>query len=284
MRSLMERVDHFCYTHPRFGIRNLMLYIVIANAVIWLFGMMDTTGILQNALRFSSPEVFSKGQIWRLLTFVLLPDPSMDGFFFLIALYFYYWIGSTLEKYWGVGKFTIFYLMGMFFTMLYCTLIWLILKVDVGAYSTYINLSMFLAFATLFPDTTVLLFFIIPVKMKWLGIISAALFILPLFFSAFPMNLLPLIALLNYLIFCGGWLFDFFRPARLKQEQNTINFRKAAKKYNKQQAKKQYNRKCDVCGRTDTDFPDLEFRFCSKCAGYHCFCIDHINSHVHFKE
>ena len=84
--------------------------------------------------------------------------------------------------------------------------------------------------------------------------------------------------------FCGGWLFDYIRPSRIKQKSKTINFKKAAKQYNKEQAKKPYKRKCDVCGRTDTDFPDLEFRFCSQCAGYHCFCIDHINSHIHFKE
>ena len=288
MKSLMQRIDRFCYTHPGFGIRNLMLYIVIANAVIWLFGMMDTTGILEGALSFSAAAVFTKGQIWRLVTFVLVPDPSMQGLFFLLALYFYYFIGRTLEAQWGPGKFTIYYAMGMVFTILYSTLVWAFAGVDMYISATYINLSMFLCFATLYPDMTVLLFFIIPVKMKWLGIIDAAFFALSIIMSLIGggglLSFLPLVALLNYLVFCGGWLFDLISPRRVRQKQNTINFKKAARKYNKEQAKKPYTRKCDVCGRTDADFPELEFRFCSKCAGYHCFCIDHINSHVHFKE
>lgn len=284
MKSLMRKIDRYCITHPNFGISNLMLYIVIANAVIWLFGMMDSTGTLTRFLSFNAEAVFTRGQIWRLLTFVLVPDPNMGGLFFLVALYFYYWMGSTLERYWGKGKFTIYYAMGIVLTMLYGVLIWITTGLSISVYTTYINLSMLLAFATLFPDTTVLLLFIIPIKMKWFGVISAALFILPLFFTSFPMNLIPLVALLNYLIFCGGWLFDLISPQRIKQKNNTINFKKAAKKYNKEQAKRPYTRKCDVCGKTDTDFPDLEFRFCSKCAGYHCFCIDHINSHIHFKE
>ena len=81
MRGLVRRIDRFCLTHPKFGIQNLMLYIVIANAVIWLFGMMDTTGLLESLLCFSAEAVFTKGQIWRLITFVLVPDPSMRGLF-----------------------------------------------------------------------------------------------------------------------------------------------------------------------------------------------------------
>ena len=288
MRGLVRRIDRFCLTHPKFGIQNLMLYIVIANAVIWLFGMMDTTGLLESLLCFSAEAVFTKGQIWRLVTFVLVPDPSMRGLFFLIALYFYYFIGSTLERYWGTGKFTIYYLTGMLFNILYGTIIWLATGLDAYITATYINLAMFLTFATVYPDMTVLLFFIIPIKMKWLGIIDAAFFalsvILMLINGMGLLSFVPIVAIFNYLIFCGSWLFDYFRPARVKQKKNTIDFKKAAKKYNKEQAKKPYTRKCEVCGRTDADYPELEFRFCSKCAGYHCFCIDHINSHIHFKE
>ncbi len=282
MKSLMRRIDRFCITHPRFGIKNLMLYIVLGNAIVWLFGAMDRNNILVSLLCFSAEGIFTKFQIWRLVTFVLVPEQG--GFFLLLALYFYYWIGSTLENQWGAGKFTIYYLSGMVFNILYGTLLWLITGADFTISTTYINLSMFFAFATLFPDTVVLLFFIIPIKMKWLAYFDAALFLYGVLSNPFPINLLPIVAVLNYLLFCGGWLFDFLRPARVKQKKKTIDFKKAAQKYNKEQAKKPYTRKCEVCGKTDTQFPDLEFRFCSKCEGYHCFCIDHINSHVHFKE
>jgi len=283
MKSIMRRVDRFCITHPRFGIRNLMLYIVIGNAVVWLFGVVDTSGLMQQMLTFSAEAIFTQGQVWRLFTFVLVPGQS--GLWLLVALYFYYFIGKTLERQWGAGKFTIYYLSGMLFNILYGTLMWLITGNDISVIATYINLSMFFAFATLFPDMIVLLFFIIPIKIKWLAYFNAAIFALGVITATpFAAKFLPIVAILNYLVFCGGWLFDLLRPSRISQKQTTINFKKAAKKYAKEQASKPYTRKCEVCGRTDAEFPNLEFRFCSKCGGYHCFCEDHINSHIHFKE
>lgn len=282
MKSLMRRIDRFCIAHPRFGIKNLMLYIVIGNGLVWLFAMMDTNNVLTSALMFSAEDVFMRFQLWRLFTFALVP--SQYGLFFLISLYFYYFIGTTLERYWGPGKFTIYYFAGMVLNILYATLIWLITDLTVPADNSYLNLSMFFAFATLFPEVRVLLFFIIPIKMKWLGIANAVFFAISIIINTFPMNLLPIVAILNYFLFCGGWLLDLVRPEKVKQKKKTIDFKKAAKKYNKEQEKKPYTRKCEVCGRTDTEYPGLEFRFCSRCEGYHCFCIDHINSHVHFKQ
>lgn len=283
MKSIMRRVDRYCALHPSFGIKNLIMYIIIGNAVVWLFGMMDTTNTLRSILAFSAEAIFTKGQVWRLLTFILVPSGG-SGLLFFITLYFYYFIGNTLEQYWGKGKFTIYYLCGMLFNIIFGILAWLLTGKDVAVTTLYINLSMFFAFATLFPETRVLLFFIIPVKIKWLAYFDAALFLYAVIATPFPANLLPIVAILNYLLFCGGWLFDFIRPARFQQRQKTVDLKKAAKKYNQEQAKKPYTRKCEVCGRTDVSDPNLEFRFCSKCGGYHCFCIDHINSHVHFKE
>ena len=283
MKSLMRRIDRYCLTHPRFGIRNLMIYIISGNVLVWLFSMMDGSGTIVRLLSFSAELIFTKGQIWRLVTFIFLPI-TYSPIWLAFALYFYYWIGSTLEHHWGAGKFTIYYLCGMLFNILFGVLIRLITGHEVDMDAAYINLSMFFAFATIFPDTMILLFFIIPVKVKWLAYVDAALFALAVVINKFPVNLLPIIAVLNYFLFCGGWLFDTFRPARVQQRQKTINFKNAAKKYNREQAAKPYTRKCEVCGRTDRDYPNLEFRFCSKCGGYHCFCIDHINSHVHFKE
>jgi len=283
MKSIMRRIDRFCLLHPRFGINNLMLYIIIGNAIVFLFGTADKSKTFISMLQFSAEAIFTQGQIWRLVTFVLVPNAgSILGL--ALMLYFYYWIGSSLERHWGSGKFTIYYLCGMLVNILYGTLMWLVAGINFEINAMYINLSMFFAFATLFPDTMILLFFIIPVKIKWLAYFDAALFLYWVIIYPFPANLLPLVAVLNYFLFCGDWLFDMLRPSRIQQKQKTINFKQAAKKYNKEQESKPYTRKCEVCGRTDRTNPDLEFRFCSKCGGYHCFCIDHINSHVHFKE
>ncbi len=282
MRKLMRSVDRFCARHPHFGIQNLMIFIIVGNALVWLFSMMDTTGTLLGYLYFSPKDILH-GQVWRLVTFVLIPE-STSLLSFALSLYFYYFIGTTLERQWGQAKFTLYYISGVVFTIVYGFVIYFITGVNCGATATYINLSMFFSFATLFPETRVLLFFIIPIKIKWLAIVDAVFFVIAVLLNSFPMNLLPVVAVLNYLLFCGDWLFDYVRPARIKQRRCTVNFRREAQRINREQARRPYNRRCEVCGRTDTDYPGLEFRYCSKCAGYHCFCIDHINNHTHFTE
>ena len=282
MRKLMNRIERFCFQHPRFGIPNLMLVIAIGTIAVWVFMQMDTIGRIYQLLCMSGQAVLH-GQVWRILTFVFLPGES-NLIWFIISLYFYYWIGSSLEREWGTGKFTIYYLSGMLLTAIFGVLLSLLLGRDVVVNATYLNLSMFFAFATLFPDVQVLLFFIIPIKVKWLAYIDAALFLLAVITLPFPIDLLPVVAVLNYLVFCGDWLFDFLRPSRVRQRQKTVNFKREARRINREQNSKPYHHKCAVCGRTDADHPELEFRYCSRCAGYHCFCQDHINNHIHFTE
>lgn len=267
-----------------------MMFIVIGKLIAWLFCQMDRTGALYGMLYFD-PALFCRGQIWRLVSFALVPD-SDSLLWFAVALYFYYFIGSSLEQAWGAGKFTIYYFSGLLITALYSLVYYWISGMRVLVSSSYLNLSLFFAFATLWPEQRVLLFFFLPVKIKWLAWVDAALFgvtvVRYLIAGSLGLALVPIVAVGNYLIFCGEWLFDFFRPAsvrsRTRQKARTIQFKQAAKKVQREQAKAPYTRKCAVCGRTDRDYPDLEFRYCSRCAGYHCFCIDHINDHIHFTE
>ena len=279
MKSLMSKIDRFCYRHPRFGIPNLMLYVVIGNVIVWLFTWF-APGIL-NYLYFS-PYHILRGEVWRLVTFIIYPINT--GYLAIIAFYFYYMIGRTLEHQWGAGKFTIYFFTGILLTVLYGFAVYFIFRINMPVSADYIYFSMFFAFATMFPDAQVLLFFIIPIKMKWLGIVDAVFFLISIVSTPFPANLLPLVAVLNYLIFCGGWLFSLLSPARRQQRQNTVQFKNEVRRIQYEQKTKPYSRRCEVCGRTDADFPDLEFRYCSRCAGYHCFCIDHINDHQHFTE
>ncbi len=278
MRKLMNRIDRFCYTHPRFGIPRLMLYIVLANVAGWLILQMDTTGLAWSSLCFDAKAILH-GQVWRVVTFLFVSDFS-GLLWFAIAMYFYYWIGSELERQWGAGKFTIYYLSGWLLTVVFGLL------VGGGAEITgdFLNLSMFFAFATLWPETQVLLFFVIPVKVKWLAWVDAAYFVYILFAAVWPLKLLPVVAVLNYLVFCGDWLFDFFRPERIRQRKKTVDFHREAARIRREQAAKPYRHRCEVCGRTDADHPELEFRYCSRCAGYHCYCSDHISNHTHITE
>ena len=277
MRNPMNRIERFCYEHPDFGIRNLMMYISIANVAFWVLGAINRPFL--SYLSFDAAAILH-GQIWRLVTFMLYPPST--GLLAFIVFYFYYWIGSTLEQYWGSGQFTIYFFTGVILTVLYGFLIYFVTGNNVRLDSQYIYLSMFFSFAALFPDMQVLFMFLIPIKMKYLAIVDALFFALAVITSSFPENLLPVVAVLNFFLFCGGDLFNHVRPARASR--NTVNFRKESRRIRREQQSRLYTHKCAVCGRTDVDYPNLEFRYCSRCQGYHCFCIDHINNHIHFTE
>ena len=287
MKKIYDAVERFCARHPRFGIPNLMRYIVIGNALVYVLSLLSRNADAA-ALDFLSFNLSGllHGEVWRLVSFVFVPGYG-SPFALIIALYFYYWIGSTLEREWGTAKFTLYYVGGALLTVLGV----IITSLITGNYhltlagTGYVNLSMFLAFAFLFPDTRLLLFFFIPVKIKWLAWLDIAVFVIGIIQSLLVGSwlgaILPVVALLNFLVFIWPAIDAFARRQKYRHNPQTVNFKKAVRQ---QQQQRGYHHKCAVCGRTDTDYPDLQFRYCSKCAGYRCFCQDHIFSHVHFTE
>lgn len=281
MKKLNKRIDMFCYRHPRFGVPNLMLYIVIISLAVWLLSIMDPSKTLMSFFVFS-PERILKGEVWRLVSFIFVPQSL--SFWELLFFYFYYWIGNVLEKEWGTPRFNIFLISGVLLTAVYGFIIYFITKQSIAVTTYFIYLSMFFSFATLFPDVQVLFMFIIPIKVKWLAYLDAAFFLLSMLTQSFPFNLLPLVAVLNYLVFFGDDLFSSLRSNKARYNKTSVNFNREKQKIKYEQKNASYTKKCAVCGRTDTDYPDLEFRYCSRCAGYHCFCQDHINNHIHFTE
>lgn len=288
LNSLRRRIDRFCVLHPNFGIPNLMLYIVIGNIAFYFlstFSTMDGASFYY-ALCLSW-EGLKQGQIWRLLSFSFLPSDN-SAFFLLISCYFYYWIGSTLEREWGTAKFTIYYIGGLFLTVLGTILTSVLAGVDYFVFgAAYVNLAMFFAFAMLYPDAQVLFMFIIPLKIKWLAVVDACLFAFNIF-SALAMHswinaVLPLVALLNFFIFFAPEVKGFVRREKVRSKQ-AAHFHNTVRQTQREQQTQGYRHKCAVCGRTDISDPGLQFRYCSKCAGYHCFCADHIFNHVHFTD
>lgn len=299
-KSVDTWLDQFCRKHPGLGIPNLMLIVVAGTAFVYLLDMFSGGVSLSGLLSFSPYYIF-RGQIWRLITFVFVP---MNGnmLFLLISLYFYYFIGSSLEREWGSTKFTVFYAMGVLLNVIVGLLLYLPAAGIMGpaagylvtASMTYVNLSLFFAFATLYPDMQLLLFFILPVKVKWLAWIDAAIFawgILSSLTGVFSYGLvaladvfIPIIAILNYLLFFWSDIRDFLRmragQAKRQRSRQAVNFRQATRDA---QQSKGYLHKCAVCGKTDADYPDLEFRYCSKCNGYYCYCMEHIGNHVHIE-
>ena len=290
MKKLYDGVQRFCAAHPRFGIPNLMRVIVIGNVAVYVL-MLLTQANDANALSFLTFNLNAllHGEVWRLVTFVFVPAYS-SPFALLISLYFYYWIGSTLERQWGTAKFNLYYISGALLTVLGVVLASLITGNPylTAAGTGYVNLSMFFAFAFLFPDTTVLLFFILPVKMEWLAYLDGALFAFDIIKAIGAHNwagvVLPIVALLNFAVFIWPEVHYLKERAKYQNSRKTVQFRQAQQQQAKQAQQQGYRHKCAVCGRTDTDYPDLQFRYCSKCVGYHCFCQDHIFNHVHFTE
>lgn len=290
MKKLYDGVQRFCAAHPRFGIPNLMRVIVIGNVAVYVL-MLLTQANDANALSFLTFNLNAllHGEVWRLVTFVFVPAYS-SPFALLISLYFYYWIGSTLERQWGTAKFNLYYISGTLLTVLGVVLASLITGNPylTAAGTGYVNLSMFFAFAFLFPDTTVLLFFILPVRMKWLAYLDGALFAFDIIKAIGAHNwagvVLPIVALLNFAVFIWPEVHYLKERAKYQNSRKTVQFRQAQQQQTKQAQQQGYRHKCAVCGRTDTDYPDLQFRYCSKCVGYHCFCQDHIFNHVHFTE
>ena len=277
LQGFEKRVDRFLFKHPNFGIRNLMLYIVIGNAIIYLLSLMDSSGTLAYYLVFSADRLL-RGELWRIVTFVFVPRSS-GLLSMVLLLYFEYFIGRLLEQAWGKGKFTVYYLLGMLFTVLYALIARFVSGGDIWVDAMYINLSMFFVFATLWPENRVLLFFIIPIKVTWLAYAEAALFLISMIRNG---TLLPLIGLLNYFLFCGDELLSRLQPLLRRFVGKGAAYRREVKQAQRDARTLPYHYKCAVCGRTDADYPQLEFRYCSRCVGYHCFCEDHINSHVHF--
>ncbi len=292
MKKLNRAVDRFAYSHPNFGIPNLMMYVVAGNVVVYLLTVFAGYGAV-SFLTFDWRAI-THGEVWRLVTFIFFPEynPMLGVIGLMLFLYLYYMIGTTLEREWGTAKFSLYYISGVVLTVVTGAVIGLLAGTAHIAGAHYINLSMFFAFAVLYPDTQFLLFFFIPVKVKWLAWFDAAYFALQVLLSLLQGSLLgallPVIAILNFIVFFWTNITDEIAwrrgRARHQTSHQTIQFKAAARQQKKREEERGYRHKCAVCGRTDTEWPELEFRYCSRCQGYHCFCQDHIFTHTHFTE
>jgi len=255
-----------------FAIKNLTLYIVIGNAIVWLAGFVFTDNVFVSRLALSPDDVL-KGEVWRLFTFIFTNSVGSMPFFLFIELYFLYMIGSNLEASWGSFRLTLYYFIGFFFTVAISMLtgypVW-------GA--RYIHLSLFFAFAMLAPDMRILLFFFFPVKIKWLAWFSGAFlayeFVMAGSWVSRAFILAPMAA---FLLFFGRDITEGLRQNR----KAVISRREFDRRKNEGKIVKLWFHKCEVCGRTEVDAPKLDFRYCSKCEGDHEYCSDHISDHEH---
>ena len=294
MKNLRGKFERFCYKNRDKGIPNLMLYIAIGTAVVYLMSQMAGNYTLYNILCFSRTKIL-QGQVWRLFTYPLTYGAGNSNLLLVaISLFCYYSLGRAMENAWGTLRFNLFYLTGMLMMDIYCMIF------GGTASVTYLNLSLFLSYATMYPDAHFLLFFIIPIKAWIFALFDLAIVLLDLFTSPFPYNLFSVISLANYFLFFGkdvlnvipvSWRMNLrrlFRGGKRKTGGQTkakvIHFPNAGS-YEATVAtpKAPYTHRCTVCGRTDVSNPELEFRYCSKCNGYYCYCEEHISNHAHIQ-
>lgn len=191
MGNWLQRMN---YKFSRYAIENLMMYIVMGMGIV--FALDTFMGLNLYALLMFHWNSILSGQIWRLVTFIFLP-PNSSLIFILISLYFYYMLGSTLEYEWGSFKFNIYYLTGMIGTIIAGAL---------TGYATnqFLNMSLFFAFAILYPNYTILLFFIIPIKMKYLAIFNAVMYAFSFIQGSISTKVSIIFSLLNVILFFGG--------------------------------------------------------------------------------
>ena len=332
----MNFIDKLEKKFPRFGISYLMRYVISLNIVGAVIGLIDASGFLpvQIYADFLSLDFYKilHGQIWRLVTFILYPvyDFSSSSMFinlvwFAVWAFLYFQIGIALERNWGRFRFTLFYLGGIVFVIL-VTFVFFIVNCALSGVSVYgggqasmigylignsasleyLNQTLFLAYALMFPEVRFLIYFLIPVKAKWLAYVYLALmgfqFIMFIISGYYYGVVLILGALLNFVIFFVFGRGTLSMSGRMQQNQRRREFQRKMSGHDSGQYNSvrfgtgQFGRhtrpkevypggsarhKCAICGRTENDDPTLEFRYCSKCNGNYEYCSDHLFSHEH---
>ena len=287
MKDFIDRLER---KYGRFGIPNLTTYLIACYVIGYV-------------IIYVSPQVLSflnlnvtmilKGQIWRLVTWIIYPPSTGNFLLFVISIiFFYYPLGNSLERAIGSFRYTLFYATGMVLTIIGAFILHFI---GGGLYDMfasqifttyYICLSVFLAFAMLFPDMQILLWFVIPIKMKWMAIVYLAIMLYTsldyIRRGAWPMVIPIAASLINFALFyLGNKDVSRFRPREVKRRRE---FQQAMRPQGRPGAGGSgpiTKHKCAICGRTELDSPDLEFRFCSRCKGNYEYCQDHLFTHQH---
>lgn len=277
----------------KYAINNLPLILILCYGVGYIIKVINL-GFLDYLTL--NPYAIIHGQVWRILTWIIVPPNESNIFFVLIMLFFYYSIGTSLERTWGTFRYNVYMLSGILFTVLgafalmgYCNVFdstRLFIMTPEIYYSQvalffstyYINMSIFLAYAATFPNAMVLMFFIIPVKVKWLGIIYGVLIGIQFLGGSVYVKFAIIASLLNFLVF---WLTSLKSrgrsPIQMKRQQEF-------KRDYSRSSKVVTRHKCAICGRTEQDSPNMQFRFCSKCDGNYEYCELHLYTHTHVRN
>ena len=269
----------------RCAIPNLTVYLlagyVIGYGIIYLMPNMIGWLTLE-------PALILRGQVWRIISWVLIPPTTnLISLFFLVLLY--YSLGTALERTWGTFRYNVYIFSGILFTVIAVFILYGVFFFmygaevslsSIGLVSTnYITMSIFLAFAAIYPDMEVMLYFVLPIKMKWMAIVYAAMALYYFITGGIVSRVAIAASLLNFVIFfLSGRNMRRFGP---REQARKAKFKKQSRPHMTYAGGARH--RCAVCGRTELDDPNLEFRFCSKCRGNYEYCQDHLFTHEHVK-
>lgn len=261
MDRLLSRLER---RFGRFAIENLTLFIVGGMALVFVLAQISPEYVAALVLDLKRVRA---GEVWRLFTYLFLPT-TFQPLWFIFSLYMTYLIGTNLESEWGAFKYNVFYLMGMAGTTLAAYL-------TGGAQGNeYLNLSLFLAFATLFPEIEFRLYFILPVKVKWLGLLSAGFLVFSFVLGDWTTRGAIIAAVANYFLFFGGHLLQIVRGRHVRAVQ-------AARRASLSSVPPpRETRACAICGASEDDGADIRVCTCEKCGGKpRNLCLPHARSH-----
>ena len=265
--SLLTRLERAL---GRLAITDLSLYLVLGQALVLGFALLGGFDVERIMLR---PDAVLAGQVWRLATFFFVPPVtslSMTGAIFLaFGWYIFYLMGSALEHHWGVFRFNAFIFLGWLLTLA-------VSFITPAAYATngYVAATVFLAFAYLNPDFVMYIFFILPVKIKWLALLQWLGYAYLVAVGDLSTRLMVLASVGNFLCF-----FSHDIVLSLKSGRRRMAWQ--AQQFATERNDRDPRHRCHVCGKTDVSDPTLDFRYCSKCAGDECYCPEHIGQHEH---
>ena len=268
--------ERFCHKHERRGIKNLMTAIAFGGLAVFLLDIffMEERVNASMLLYFDRNAVLLGREYWRLATFIFVPPTGAVPLLTPLILFFYHWLGRLLETEWGRMKLTVYYFTGYLMVLAYGFV------TGEAVTASQLNLSLFLAVATLCPDMQIRIYFILPVKMKWLGLLNAAII---LYSVIADRSLLPLVPAGNYLLYFAPMLIGYLQKQQ-PYGKKRVEFRSEVRRIKSEQKQKGFRHRCAVCGITDAQDPGMVFRYCSQCAGGKwCFCRDHISDHEHVR-
>lgn len=281
----MNWLDKLERKFGRYAIPNLTVYLlagyVIGCGIIYL--MPNLIGWLT-----LEPALILRGQIWRIISWVLIP-PTTNPISLLFLVLLYYSLGTALERTWGTFRYNVYIFSGILFTVIAVFVLYGVFFAlygtevplsSIGLVSTnYITMSIFLAFAAIYPDMEVLLYFVLPIKMKWMALVYAVMALYYFITGGIVSRVAIAASLLNFVIFfLSSRNMRRFGP---REQARKAKFRKQSRPHMTYAGGARH--RCAVCGRTELDDPNLEFRFCSKCKGNYEYCQDHLFTHEHVK-